>query len=88
MIFAGPERPVGIAAHALVVAGADRSLAQHVVRAGDDDLVLAGAFHLRLPPLEGLGRHRARVRGAARDLLQPEATNLDGSCPEMSCRQW
>src|SRR5262249_21596958 len=65
VISAGPERAVRIAAHTLVVARADRGLAQHVVRAGDDDLVLAGAFHMRRPPREGLGRDRARGRGAA-----------------------
>src|SRR5215471_8412890 len=65
VISAGPERAVRIAAHALVIAGADRGLAQHVVRAGDDDLALAGAFHMRRPPREGLGHDRARGRGAA-----------------------
>src|SRR5262249_9723209 len=65
VISAGPERAVRIAAHALVVAGADRGLAQHVVRAGADDLVLAGAFHMRRPPRDGPGRDRAGGRGAA-----------------------
>lgn len=58
------EGAVGISAHAFVVAGRDRRLAQHVVMTGDDDVV-TGRLDLGLPPGEGLGRHCASRRSAA-----------------------
>src|SRR5262245_11508617 len=64
VISAAAKGPVRIAGHAFIVARSDRRFPQHVVGAGDDDLV-ARRLDVLLPPFEGLGHDGAGRRCTA-----------------------